>query len=214
MSDPHALGHPAAPPAGALVHIVDDDEAIRDSLAFLLASRGLVTREWPSGEAFLEAASTEGCCCVVMDVRMGELGGIETFERLRGRDAGTPVIFLTGHADVPIAVEALKKGAFDFVEKPFNDNALVDVVIAALAEAESRRSRVAGRGVLEARLKNLTPREAEVLPLLLGGRLNKQIADELGVAMRTVEVHRARIFEKMGVRNAVELTRLLGGAGD
>ncbi len=192
-----------------IVHVVDDDEAIRDSLGFLFCSRGLTTREWPSGEAFLAGAAAEDCCCVVMDMRMGGLSGLETFARMKAAGGDVPVIFLTGHGDVPVAVEALKKGAFDFVEKPFNDNALVDVVLAALEEAASKRSLSAGRGAVEVRLRTLTPREVEVLRLLLDGRLNKQIADDLGVSMRTVEVHRARVFTKMGVRNAVELTRLL-----
>lgn len=198
----------ATPLHDALVHVVDDDPAIRDSLSFLLGSRGLRTREWASGEAFL-AGGPSGLACVVLDMRMDGISGLEVLERMHALGRSEPVVFLTGHADVPIAVEALKKGAFDFVEKPFNDNALVDTVLAALARAEADRSAHEGRDLVESRLSGLTSREREVLDLLLDGRLNKQIADDLKVSMRTVEVHRARIFEKMGVRNAVELATLL-----
>ncbi|WP_181701496.1 response regulator transcription factor [Chthonobacter albigriseus] len=198
----------ATPLPNALVHVVDDDPAIRDSLSFLLGSRGLRTREWASGEAFL-AGGPSGLACVVLDMRMDGISGLEVLERMHALGRSEPVVFLTGHADVPIAVEALKKGAFDFVEKPFNDNALVDTVLAALARAEADRSAHEGRDLVESRLSGLTSREREVLDLLLDGRLNKQIADDLKVSMRTVEVHRARIFEKMGVRNAVELATLL-----
>ncbi|SON57800.1 Transcriptional regulatory protein FixJ [Hartmannibacter diazotrophicus] len=194
---------------GGRVLIVDDDEAIRDSLTFLFSSRGLVAESFASGEAFLDRAKDDAPVCIVMDIRMTGIGGIECFDRFQ-QDGGTdPVIFLTGHADVPLAVEALKKGAFDFVEKPFNDNALVESVIAGLNEAQTRYMRTADRDALATRLKSLTPRERQVLDHLLEGRFNKQIADGLGISMRTVEVHRSRVFEKMGVRNAVELSRLL-----
>jgi two-component system response regulator DctR len=207
MTSSSAVPPPA--PAGALVHIVDDDPAIRDSLAWLFRSRGIATAEWPSGEAFLGAGGIGGCACILLDIRMDGISGLEVLDRLRGLGRRQPVIFLTGHADVPMAVEALKKGAFDFVEKPFNDNSLVDSVVAALRQAEAERTADSGRTAVTARLETLSARERDVLPLLLEGRLNKQIADDLGVSMRTVEVHRARIFEKMGVRNAVELATLL-----
>lgn len=207
MSAPAAEPRPAPP--GALVHVVDDDPAIRDSLAWLLRSRGIASAEWDSGESFLAADPAGDCACVVLDIRMDGLSGLEVLDRMRGLGRRQPVIFLTGHADVPIAVEALKKGAFDFVEKPFNDNSLVERVIAALHQADATRTADLGRTAVAARLDTLSAREREVLPLLLEGRLNKQIADDLGVSMRTVEVHRARIFEKMGVRNAVELATLL-----
>jgi two-component system, LuxR family, response regulator DctR len=197
------------PPAGAQVHIVDDDPAIRDSLAFLFRSRGLSTFEWDSGDAFLAAPVGGSPACVVLDVRMAGMSGPEVFDRLRQSRPELPVVFLTGHAEVPVAVEAIKRGAFDFVEKPFNNNLLVETVIAALAQAAVRRAEHRDRDLVAARLASLTAREREVLDLLLGGRLNKQIAEALGVTMRTVEVHRARVFDKMGVRNAVELANLL-----
>ena len=194
------------------VHIVDDDEAIRDALSFLFASRGLVARGWPSGEAFLAALPLPDCECIVLDVRMGGLSGPDTFDRLREAGCRAPVIFLTGHADVPIAVRALKAGAFDFVEKPCNDNAVVDLVLAAIAAHAARSAEIGAREDVARRLATLSSREEEVLRLMLQGRLNKQIADTLGIAMRTVELHRSRLIAKMGVRNAVELAALLGEA--
>lgn len=197
-------------PMGAIVHVVDDDPAIRDSLQWLFRSRRLETRCWPSGEAFLAAAPFGGCACVVLDIRLdGGMSGLEVFDALQASGPGLPVVFLTGHADVPMAVEALKKGAFDFLEKPFNDNALVDRVIAGLQTADAALQGEKRRDGIDRRLASLTLREREVLDHLLAGSLNKQIADTLGVSMRTVEVHRARVFEKMGVRNAVELARML-----
>ncbi|MGP3696954.1 response regulator transcription factor [Rhodobacter sp. NSM] len=195
------------------VHIIDDDEAIRDALSFLFASRGLDVRGWPSGEAFLEALPLPDCACIMLDVRMGALSGPDTFDSLRAAGCTAPVIFLTGHADVPVAVRALKAGAFDFVEKPFNDNALVDLVLAAIEAHEAQLAHSGAREDVARRLATLSSREEEVLRLMLQGRLNKQIADTLGIAMRTVELHRSRLIAKMGARNAVELAALLSEAG-
>ena len=191
------------------VMIVDDDEAIRDALAWLLKSRGLTARTWPSAEAFL-ADWTEGLRgCVVLDVRMEGMSGVELFERLRALGSHLPVIFLTGHGDVPLAVSALKRGAFDFVEKPFNDNDLVDRIVAAMAQDEAGRRASESAAGVAGRLASLTDRERQVMERVLAGDFNKQIADALGIAIRTVEVHRSRLFEKMGVRSAVELAQLL-----
>lgn len=195
-----------------LVHLVDDDPAIRDSLAFLFRSRGLATRLWEGAPAFLAEAPLRAHACVVLDMRMPEMDGLACFQRLRELGSTAPVIFLTGHADVPIAVEALKKGAYDFVEKPFNDNDLVDLVIAALEESGRSLRESRQREEVAERIAALSPRERDVLDHLLAGRLNKQIADDLSVSMRTVEVHRARIFDKMGVKNAVELANLVAAA--
>jgi two-component system response regulator DctR len=195
--------------ADATVHVVDDDDAIRDALAWLLRSRGVPARTWPSAEAFLAEWSEAMRGCVVLDVRMDGMGGVELFERLLARGARLPVIFLTGHGDVPLAVTALKKGAFDFVEKPFNDNDLVDRIVAALAHDAALSEQRESEESVAARLAVLTPREREVMERVLAGDFNKTIADALGIAVRTVEVHRARIFEKMGVRSAVELSQLL-----
>lgn len=137
------------------------------------------------------------------------MGGIELFDRLLEAGCRLPVIFLTGHGDVPMAVSALKKGAFDFVEKPFNDNELVDRVIAALKLDAERRQAAASAESINARMERLTARERQVMELILAGKLNKVIATELAVSMRTVEVHRSSVFEKMGVRTAVELAQLL-----
>ncbi|PWC33619.1 response regulator [Azospirillum sp. TSO35-2] len=194
------------------LHIVDDDEAIRDALGWLFQSRNVPVVGWASAEAFLEAWRPDTGGCLLLDIRMEGMSGLELFDRLLARGCRMPVIFLTGHGDVPIAVNALKKGARDFVEKPFNDNELVDRVIQALAFDAEQREREAGQAGLAARLATLTQRERQVMDLVVAGRLNKVIADELGISMRTVEVHRSHVFEKMRVKTAVELTRLLTGA--
>jgi two-component system response regulator DctR len=191
------------------VHVVDDDDAIRDALSWLLRSRGLAARTWPSAEAFLADWSEELRGCLVLDVRMDGMSGVELHDRLVDRGSRLPVIFLTGHGDVPLAVGALKKGAFDFVEKPFNDNDLVDRILAAIRHDALQRERRESEAGVAARLAGLTPRERQVMERVLAGDYNKHIADALGIAVRTVEVHRARIFEKMGVRSAVELAQLL-----
>jgi two-component system response regulator DctR len=189
--------------------VVDDDGAIRDALAWLLRSRGVAAATWPSAEDFLAQHRPEQRGCLVLDVRMEGMSGIELFDQLRARGSLLPVIFLTGHGDVPLAVQALKNGAFDFVEKPFNDNQLVDLVLEALRRDQANRQEREAVAGLEARLKLLTARERDVMERVVSGAPNKAIADELGIAVRTVEVHRARVFEKMGVRSAVELARLL-----
>jgi two-component system response regulator DctR len=192
--------------------IVDDDDAIRDALTWLFKSRGVAARAWPSAEDFLaDPGGIPQQGCLVLDIRMDGMSGLELFDLLNDRGCELPVIFLTGHGDIPLAVAALKKGAFDFVEKPFNDNELVDRVIAALELEASRQSRRANQATVASRAALLTPREREVMERILAGKYNKVIADELNIAMRTVEVHRARIFEKMGVKSAVELAQLLSG---
>jgi two-component system response regulator DctR len=192
-------------------YIVDDDEAIRDALSWLFQTRGVEAASWPSGEAFLDAYRMDMTGCIVLDIRMDGMSGLECFDRLQERHCAMPVIFLTGHGDVPIAVAALKKGAYDFLEKPFHDNDLVNIVIKALEHDAAQRVNQASRAGIEARLAELSPREREVMELVLAGKLNKVIAEELRITMRTVEVHRARIFDKMGVRSAVELAQLLAG---
>ena len=199
-------------PATDHVHIVDDDEAIRDSLSWLLDSRGLACTCWSSAAAFLAHYEHDPVAVVgplVLDIRMDGMTGLELFDRLRQRDCRNPVIFLTGHGDVPMAVGALKDGAFDFFEKPFNDNELVNRVIAAVEVDRCRRHAGADADAVRACLAQLTERERQVMDLVLVGKLNKVIADTLHISMRTVEVHRARLFEKMGVRSAVELAQRL-----
>jgi two-component system response regulator DctR len=192
-----------------LALLVDDDAAIRDSLTWLLRTHGINSRAWESAEAFLADYSAELCGVLVLDIRMTGMTGIELFDELLARACPLPVIFLTGHGDVPQAVAALKKGAFDFLEKPFQDSALVERIQAGIGREQSRLERLSGTTALTQRLATLTEREREIMARILTGKLNKVIADELGIAMRTVEVHRARIFAKMGVRSAVELANLL-----
>ncbi|WP_310449206.1 response regulator transcription factor [Sulfuritalea sp.] len=196
------------------VQIVDDDAAVRDALQWLLQSRCVASRTWESGEAFLDFVSPKLCGCLLLDVRMPGMSGIELFDRLRALKCRLPVIFLTGHGDVPMAVQALKDGAFDFIEKPYDDNALVDKVLAAIDHDTRRYAKDGSLLLLQQRLAQLTQREQEVMQLILAGKLNKVIADELSIAMRTVEVHRSHIFEKMQVRSAVELSQVLGVLGD
>lgn len=193
-------------------YIVDDDEAIRDSLSWLMESRGISCKTFPSAESFLEAWNAAFAGCILLDIRMGEMSGNELFDRLVERGCQLPVIFLTGHGDVPLAVSTLKNGAFDFVEKPFNDNLLVDRVLEALKLDEERRQAAASADSVNRRLAQLTPRERQVMERILAGKLNKVIADELKVCMRTVEVHRASLFEKMGVKTAVELAQVVAAA--
>lgn len=199
--------------SGTATHIVDDDPAVRDALQWLLKSRGVQSRAWESATDFLSSASCDLCGCLLLDVRMPGMSGIELFDRLRGLNCRLPVIFLTGHGDVPMAVQALKDGAFDFIEKPYDDNALVDKVLSALEHDVKRCAREITLRQVQQRLEQLTQREQEVMHQILAGKLNKVIADDLGIAMRTVEVHRSHIFEKMQVRSAVELSQVLGLLG-
>lgn len=217
----------ASTPLGLpIVYLVDDEDVLRDALAWLLRSRRLLSEGFASAEAFEAMLAAKGPgsladwppapSCLLLDVRMPGMSGLALFERLveRGLNEALPVIFLTGHGDVPTAVSAVKRGAFDFVEKPFSDNALVDRVEQALAKSEQAiRARLQRHG-LRQRLAELTERERDVMRLVIDGRPNKLIADDLGISVRTVEVHRARVFEKMEVRSAVELANLLreGGA--
>ncbi|MCB1960682.1 MAG: response regulator transcription factor [Rhodocyclaceae bacterium] len=196
-----------------LAHVVDDDEAIRDALSWLFRTRNLPSATWSSAEEFMASWKPEWRGCLVMDIRMRGMSGLDCADLLRRSGSRLPIIFITGHGDVPMAVTALKRGAFDFVEKPFDDNALVDIVKAALEEDARLNQQRASREDTAARLDQLTGREREVMVLILAGKFNKVIADELNISMRTVEVHRARVFEKMGVRSAVELAQQLTVAG-
>jgi two-component system response regulator DctR len=196
----------------AKVHIIDDDEAIRDALSWLLQSRGVESTTWSSAKGFLDAweqAEADFQGCLLLDIRMDGMSGLELFDFLQGRGLALPVIFLTGHGDVPMAVSALKKGAFDFVEKPFNDNELVNRVIEAMDTDARNQAKQAINASVQSRLNTLTTRERQIMDLILEGKFNKVIADDLQISMRTVEVHRAHLFEKMGVRTAVELAQLL-----
>ncbi len=205
------MTHPASGlTAPACIHLVDDEAPVRDALEFLFSSHGLSVRTYPDGPSLLSALEHESLQgCIVLDVRMEPLSGLQVHDELIARGVALPVIFLSGHGDIPMAVDALKKGALDFVEKPFSDQALVDRVQRALALAESQRQAEQAQGAVDSRLSSLTDREREVMHRVAAGKLNKVIADELNVSVRTVEVHRARVFAKAGVRSAAELATLL-----
>ena len=197
-----------------LVHVVDDDAAVRDSLHVLLELAGLSVRTYDSAAAFLTAATNLGIGCVLTDVRMPDLDGLELQRRLAERGIRMPVIVMTGHGDVPIAVEALKAGAADFLEKPFDDAHLLAAVTSALAASRRAGEEAAAVAEIATRLASLTPREREVLDRLVAGQPNKTIAYDLGSSPRTVEVHRARVMEKMGARSLPELVRMAITAGE
>lgn len=203
------------PIQNATVYIVDDDASVRDALAWLLRSRRLTSETFDSAEAFDTRISRDfrvaSPSCALMDVRMGGMSGLAMFEKLiaSGLLSTLPVIFLTGHADVPTAVDAVKRGAFDFCEKPFSDNALVDRIEQALARSASALAQRSEHTGLQARLDGLTERERDVMKLVVEGLPNKLVADQLDISVRTVEVHRARVFDKMRVKSAVELANLL-----
>ena len=192
-----------------LAHLVDDDEAIRDALSWLLKSRGLPCATYESAETFLSAWNKTMSGCVVLDMRMSGMSGLDCFDQLSARESLLPIIFLTGHGDVPLAVATLKKGAFDFFEKPFNDNELATRIEEAMALDANRRVANATVDSVKARMSTLTTRERQIMELVLAGKFNKVIADELNISMRTVEVHRANLFDKMRVKTAVELANLL-----
>lgn len=199
---------------GGAVHVIDDDEAVRHSLAFLFESAGLPVRTYESAPAFLRVAPGLAAGCVLTDVRMPEMDGLALQQRLAELGVRLPVIVMTGHGDVPVAVQALKAGAADFIEKPFDDDALLAAVRAALATSHVEQERGAEAERVSARLASLTPRERQVFDRLVAGQQNKAIARDLGASHRTVEVHRARVMEKMGARSLPELVRMaLGAAG-
>jgi two-component system response regulator DctR len=205
------------PTHNATVFIVDDDASVREALAWLLRTRHLLSESYAGGDEFdamLRGGFTPAQpCCLLLDVRMPGMSGLALFDLLveRGLVEAMPVIFLTGHADVPTAVDMVKRGAFDFCEKPFSDNALVDRVEQALKRSEAVLGARAQQAMLQGRLGELTERERDVMRLVVEGLPNKLIADQLDISVRTVEVHRARVFDKMEVKSAVELANLLRG---
>jgi FixJ family two-component response regulator len=189
------------------VHIVDDDEALRDSLIWLLESEGYSVATHASAEDFLAIWTAQLRGCLLLDVRMPGMSGLELYEKLVGEGSTLPVVFITGHGDVPMAVSALKKGAVDFIEKPFNDRDMLTLIAQCLELDRERSSQRRQDAEVSRRLEQLTGREREVLDLIVAGRLNKQIADALGISIKTVEVHRARVMEKMGVASLAELVQ-------
>ena len=196
---------------GDTVHVVDDEDAVRRSLALLLGASGHAVATYASGEALLEAAAGEGLApgCIILDVRMNAgMDGITVMQRLAERRVALPVVIVTGQANVPLAVRAMRAGALDFVEKPHTEARIIEAVAEALAAGRAAERAQLRRAEAEARLATLTPREREVLDALVEGQANKTIAAALGISPRTVEVHRAHLMEKLGVRSLPEAVRL------
>ena len=190
-----------------IIHVVDDDEALRDSMTWMLEGNNYKVATYESGEAFLRVINPAMAGCVVLDVRMPGMSGLELFEELGRRGCTLPVVFITGHGDVPMAVSALKKGAVDFIEKPFSEADMLRLIEQCLTLERGNRDKRLQEADTVRRLEHLTQREREVLGLIIIGKLNKQIADVLGISIKTVEVHRARVMEKMGVNSLAELVQ-------
>lgn len=191
-----------------VVYIVDDDPSIRHAMELLLRSVGLANRIFPSGEQFLAAIAPDSAGCVVLDIRMPGLGGLELQEKLAELDCRLPIIFVTGYGDVAMAVEAMQKGAFDFIEKPYRDQELLDRINDALQIDSLHRARNDETRQIRERMERLTNREREVMDLVVTGRSNKVIAQDLDVSQRTVEIHRARVMEKLEARSLADLVRM------
>ena len=191
-----------------LVHVIDDDDALRDSLAFLLRTAHIEVRDYSSASAFLEALPDLNLSCIITDVRMPGLSGIDLLKRLKDLKINVPVIVITGHADVPLAVEAMKFGATDFLEKPFDDEVLIASVQSALRNRQGKSKRHTERAAIESRLADLSNRERDVLIGLVAGRANKQIAFDLGISPRTVEIYRANLMDKMKAASLSDLVRM------
>ena len=200
-----------------VVHVIDDDMAVRDSLEFLLDSAGFEVRSWDSAIAFMAAIENRERGCIVTDIRMPDMTGLELVQALKGRGVADPVIVITGHADVPLAVEAMKAGIVDFIEKPFDNHRLLDAVRAAFArapaEAQAPAQESEARQRISERLASLSGRERQVLDGLVAGHANKVIAYDLEISPRTVEVYRANVMSKMQARSLSELVRMAIAAG-
>jgi two-component system response regulator FixJ len=196
-----------------VIHVVDDDPAMRDSLAFLLDVNGFAPKAYESANAFLSGAAIEPPTCVVSDIRMPGLSGIELVRELKGRPTACPVILITGHGDVALAVEAMKAGAADFIEKPFDDQALIGAIRATLLAHSASQDANTTKKEAQARMAELSPRERDVLQGLVAGKINKVIAHELSISPRTVEVYRANLMAKTGARSMSELMRIALAAG-
>ena len=198
-------------PKKGTVYVVDDDEAVRDSLQWLLEGKDYRVRCFDSAETFLSRYDPREVACLIVDIRMGGMTGLELQDRLIERKSPLPIVLTTGHGDVPMAVDTMKKGALDFIQKPFNEEALTSLVERMLdhaREAFTGHQQAASRDAL---LSKLTSREAQVLERIVAGRLNKQIADDLGISIKTVEAHRANIMEKLGANPVADLIKIAIG---
>ena len=191
------------------VFLVDDDEAVRDSLGLLMKSVALTSRSYASANDFLAEYDPDCPGCLILDIRMPGMSGMELQQKLIDIRAILPIIFITGHGDIPMAVEAMQRGAVDFIPKPFRDNELLDRINQALEDDRKNRDSLVEREEVEKRLEKLTPREKQVLELVVQGKANKVIAGDLEVSQRTVEIHRARVMEKMQVRSLAQLVRIV-----
>ena len=200
-------------PEPRIVYVIDDEEPVRDSVAFLLEARELSVQSFPSADAFLAATPSLGPGCVLTDMQMPGTDGLDLLRKIKERNLPWPVVVMTAHGEVSLAVQALKAGASDFIEKPFPGDILIDAVLSALQVAEETREQATDRAEIDSRIALLTPREREVFAELVAGNQNKVIAYNLGMSPRTVEVHRARIMEKMGARNLSALVRMAVVAG-
>ncbi|MBS0395265.1 MAG: response regulator transcription factor [Proteobacteria bacterium] len=193
----------------ATVFVVDDDDAVRTSLRLLLKSVGLPVETFASAQEVLDGFDAERAGCLVLDIRMPGMSGLELQQRLNEIHAIVPIVFITGHGDVPMAVEAMQHGAVDFIQKPFRDQDLIDRINQALEKDRDNRAGLKERDAIRRRMQQLTPREREVLDLVTQGKANKVIAGDLNVSQRTVEIHRARVMEKMGASSLAHLVRMV-----
>lgn len=194
------------------IYVVDDDEAVRDSLQWLLEGQDYRVRCFESAEAFLARYDQRELACLLVDIRMGGMTGLDLQNKLIERQSPLPIAFITGHGDVPMAVETMKKGAMDFIQKPFNEEALLPLIEKMLAQAEQNFSQFQQAASRDALLSKLTGREAQVLERIVAGRLNKQIADDLGISIKTVEAHRANIMEKLSANTVADLLKIALGS--
>ena len=195
-------------PKKGTVYVVDDDEGVRDSLQWLLEGKDYRVRCFDSAENFLSRYDAREVACLIVDIRMGGMSGLELQDRLIERKSPLPIVFITGHGDVPMAVDTMKKGAMDFIQKPFQEDALVNLVDRMLAQAREAFSDHQQSASRDALLAKLTSREAQVLERIVAGRLNKQIADDLGISIKTVEAHRANIMEKLNANTVADLLKI------
>ena len=198
-------------PKKGTIYVVDDDEAVRDSLQWLLEGKDYRVRCFDSAETFLSRYDAREVACLIVDIRMGGMTGLDLQNRLIERQSPLPIVFITGHGDVPMAVDTMKKGAMDFIQKPFKEEALVSLVERMLEQAKSTFSEHQVSASRDALLGKLTSRESQVLERIVAGRLNKQIADDLAISIKTVEAHRANIMEKLGANTVADLLKIALG---